>query len=353
MNHKNWFLAVTFICLISPACSKGGAAVNTNAPATAPTKAAAPVAVITAPVVSESVEKRVELTGTLAAWEEGVVSIEAEGRLVRVMADLGDKVKRGAALAQIAPQEYEFRKAQTQADLAAAESDFTRISSLAEQGGSTRAQLDESRRRLEVSRTAADLAVKKLSDATLRAPFTGIVDRRMINLGEYVRIGAPAFNVVSISPLKFKGEAPERFSLDVKIGNPVEAHSDSYPGRTLTGKVSRVSPTVSISSRSFAVEAEIDNPDEAVKPGAFARLSILTGSVANALTVPDSALADFAGNPRVFVVEGGKAVERVVEIGGRFKDKAIISKGLKAGELVVAAGVEQITDGMPVVARKE
>jgi RND family efflux transporter, MFP subunit len=311
-----------------------------------------PISVDTAEVNLEDVQRSVEVTGTLAPWEEAMVSLEAEGRLVKVAVDLGDPVRKGQILALIAPQEYEYKKVQAEAELAAAEADFKRTQDLAKKEMSTPQQLDENRRRLEVARTAADLARKKLADTSLIAPIDGMVSKRLINVGEYVHIGTPAFQIVRTTPLKLKADVPERYVADVSIGSAVtveyEALRDQPP---LTGTIVRVSPIVAVDSRSFPIEAQIENPQGSVKPGTFARASILIAKPEKALTVPEAAVTAFAGTPRVYVLQDGKARERVIEVSGKNKGRIIVTKGLNSGEKVIVSGLETLSDGLPVVAR--
>jgi membrane fusion protein (multidrug efflux system) len=300
----------------------------------------------------DDVQRSVEVTGTLAPWEEAVVSLEAEGRLVKVAVDLGDSVRKGQILALIAPQEYEYKKVQAEAELAAAESDFKRTSDLAKKEMSTPQQLDENRRRLDVARTAADLARKKLADTSLLSPIDGIVSKRLINVGEYVRIGTPAFQIVRITPLKLKADVPERYVSDVTIGAAVnveyEALRDQPP---LTGTIVRVSPIVAVDSRSFPIEAQIENPKGLVKPGTFAHASVMIAKPEKALVVPEAAVTSFAGMPRVYVLQDGKARERVIEVSGKNKGRMIVTKGLSSGEKVIVTGLETLSDGRTVVAR--
>jgi membrane fusion protein (multidrug efflux system) len=310
-----------------------------------------PISVETADVTLDDVQRSVEVTGTLAPWEEAVVSLEAEGRLVKVAVDLGDPVRKGQVLALIEPQEYEFKKSQAEAELAAAESDFKRTEDLAKKEMSTPQQLDENRRRLEVARTAADLARKKLADTSLMAPIDGMVSKRLINVGEYVRIGTPAFQIVRITPLKLKADVPERYVSDVTIGAAITVEYEALLDKPLTGTIVRVSPTVAVDSRSFPVEAKIENPKGSVKPGTFARASILIAKPERALVVPEAAVASFAGTPRVFVLQDGKARERVIEVSGKNKGRFIVAKGLSDGEKVIVTGLETLSDGRPVVAR--
>jgi membrane fusion protein (multidrug efflux system) len=310
-----------------------------------------PITVSVAEAVLAQVDRRVDITGTLAAWEEGTVSIEADGRLVHVAVDLGDRVARGQTLARIAPEEYEWRRAQAEAEHIAAESDLRRVQELFAKKLAPQQQIDEGKRRLDTSRAALDLARKKLNDCVLRAPFDGAIARRMINNGEYVRTGSPAFQVVRLNPLKFRGDVPERYTADVKKGDQLLAYVESDTGEPLKGTIVRIGPAVDLGNRSFPIEAEFPNKGGAVKPGTFARVSILTTTLSDAIVVPETALTSFAGNPRVYVVDGARVKERVVEPGEKTKDRVVIRKGLSAGEKVVVTGVELLQDGKAVTIR--
>ncbi len=300
----------------------------------------------------EDVLRTVDVTGTLAPWEEAMVSLEAEGRLVKVAVDLGDPVRKGQILAVIAPQEYEYKKVQSEAEFAAAEADFKRTQDLAKKEMSTPQQLDENRRRLDVARTAADLARKKLADTILLSPIDGMISKRLMNVGEYVRIGTPAFQIVRITPLKLKADVPERYVSDVTVGAAVnveyEALGDQPP---LTGTVVRVSPIVAVDSRSFPIEARIENPKGSVKPGTFARASVMIAKPEKALVVPEAAVTSFAGTPRVYVLQDGKARERIIDVSGKTKGRIVVTKGLNSGEKVIVSGLETLSDGLSVVAR--
>lgn len=310
-----------------------------------------PVTISVAEAATESVERRIDVTGTLAAWEEAVVAVEAEGRLIGVEVDLGDRVRKGQTLAWIVPEEYEWRRAQAEAEFLAAESDLKRVQDLFAKNLAPRQQVDEATRRHDTARAALDLARKKLQDTTLRAPFDGAVARRIVNKGEYVRAGTPAFMIVRTHPLRFRGEVPERYAADVKKGDAVTAHVEGAGGGPRSGKVLRIGPSVETTSRSFPIEAEFGNEDGAVKPGSFARASILTAVSTDAITVPETALFLFAGNPRVYVVEGGRARERVVEPGEKTRDRLVIRKGLRPGEKVAVTAVEMLSDGKAVTVR--
>ena len=110
-------------------------------------------------------------------------------------------------------------------------------------------------------------------------------------------------------------------------------------------------PAVSLDSRSFPIEARIDNPENALKVGSFARVSIRTSTVDDALTIPERAVFTFAGDPRVFLIDDGKAKEQPIEIAGKNLDRVLVAKGLTSGQKVAASSVELLTDGRAVTVR--
>ena len=310
----------------------------------------APIAVSAEEVKRERIERRVDITGTLAGGQEALVSLEVEGRVAEIAADLGDEVLRGAVLARITPVEFAWRKAQADADLAAAEADYKRLSEMSGKNLISQQQLDEGRRRFEITKAAADLADKKYADTSLRAPFGGLVAKRLINSGEYVRSGTSAFNMVAVNPLKLKGDVPARYAGDVKVGDAVQVFIEGR-GEPLGGAVVRVGPSVAVDTRSFPIEARVDNPGNLVKAGSFARASIVTKSVDDAITVPESAVTLFAGNPRAFIVEEGKVKEQAIEIMGKSLDRIVVGKGLTPGQKVATSSVEMLSDGRAVAVR--
>jgi membrane fusion protein (multidrug efflux system) len=346
INFKTagWTALIVLLIAFQSGCAKRDKAGKSSAADT-------PQSVTAADVLMQKVELRVDINGTLAPWEDANISFEVDGRITEVLVDLGDQVKRGAVLAIIGQEEYVWKKAQADAELEVAEADFKRFKELIANKIVSPQQLAETRRRLDVARAGADLAHKKLNDTVLRAPFDGSVGKRLINPGEYVRTGTQAFYLVRLNPLKFKGDVPERYAPDVKMGDQVIAYPESSSQMPAQGKIIRVGPSVYNDSRSFPIEAEIPNQEGAIKPGTFARLSILTKTIENILTVPENAVFSFAGSPRAFVIENGKAREQTVETAGKIKDRVMVAKGLREGEKVAITGVELLSDGQAVTTR--
>ncbi len=155
-------------------------------------------------------------------------------------------------------------------------------------------------------------------------------------LGEYLAAGTPVAALVKISPIRLRLEIPEREARLVRPGQAVRVRSEG-DAAVRTGRVARISPALEEASRSLVVEAEIPNPDGALRPGAFVKAEIDSDAGGPVLVVPASAVVVFAGIEKVVSVKDGKALERPVVTGRRAGDVVEIVSGLGAGDLVVAA----------------
>ena len=182
-------------------------------------------------------------------------------------------------------------------------------------------------------RSELNLARQQLADTVLISPLTGVVQQKLASVGEYLAAGAPIVEIVQIDPLRLRVEVPEREAHNVKNGQSVRVTVEGDPDAYL-GFVKRLSPTISQQNRVLAVEADVRNSGR-LRPGAFVRAEIVTDQTSTAATVPNSALVTFAGIEKVIIVEGGKAVEKVVTTGRRGPDWIEIKSGVNVGQPVV------------------
>ena len=217
------------------------------------------------------------------------------------------------------------------------------------------AQLDSDRAALrvaeaEVARRDAvrGIAVKRLGDTTIRSPFAGVVAKRHVNAGEYVKENTPVFAVVALDPLKYTGSVPERFAPDVRPSQKIELTVEAYGGRTFAGQVTRVSPAVEVQTRSLALEGRVANADGRLRPGFFAKGVVLTKRDGSVTFVPAEAVVYFVGISKVFVVADGTAQERLVKAGTRQGAWVEVAEGVKPGETVAVSNLTQLFNGAPV-----
>lgn len=348
----------------------------------------APLEVEVTPVKAVRLDRTITVSGALAAEEQAVLSMKVPGRLARLDVDLGSAVKAGQALAQVEPTDFKLRVAQADAalrqararlglsgdgddDQMEAESTGTvrrakavldearltlgRVRTFVERGLSSRSELDSAEAAFKVAdsqyqdaleevrnrqaivaqrRSELSLASEQLAATVLKAPFDGRILDRTAAIGQYLAVGTPVVTIVRVDPLRLRVEVPEREAKSVQLNQTLRVTLDGDP-TAYAGRVARLSPAISTDNRTLLVEAEIRNDPPRLRPGSFVRADIIVESGRQALLVPASAIASFAGVDKVFTVEKGHAAERRVQIGRREGDLVEVQKGLAAGEPVV------------------
>jgi membrane fusion protein (multidrug efflux system) len=205
------------------------------------------------------------------------------------------------------------------------------------------------RAQLAGSRASTQLAQKKLNDSTIRAPFAGQIKERSVTQGQYLKVQTPVMVIVNIDPLRVRLKVPEKLAAWVHDGQEVTVAVEAYADRTFKGKVTRINPSVDQQTRSFEVEALIENHDNALKPGFFVKATIPSSNVANAVFVPQDALLYVYGVYKVFVIEGNTLKEKEVKLGERAGDEVEITDGLREGErIALPTKGQELKDGATV-----
>ena len=352
------------------------------------------------PAQFRDVRRQVDVVGTLAAREEVVVSAEVEGRVARLVHDLGDRVETGTPLIELDQEKLQYRAegqraaleqararygagadgdlpplekvpavVSTTAQLSDAQQQLERAKNLASRNLLSRSDLETAQTRYDTAKAAHDqalasarqlradidsqssslrLAQRNLRDTVIRAPFDGYVAERLVSQGQYLQPLTPVMRIVRLHPLKITAEVPEKFAPWIESGREIAVRVDAFPQQSFNGRVVRIAPAVNLRSRAFAIEGEVPNPDGKLKPGTFARVQITTDRVERAVTIPFAAVQSRYGTNRVFLVQNGQLAGREIVLGDRLGDRVEVSQGLEAGTPIVAADVEQLADGMKV-----
>lgn len=173
------------------------------------------------------------------------------------------------------------------------------------------------------------------------------VTARHVSVGDYVQVAAPMYELIDPDPLELRVKIPEREVARIHVGQraalSVDAYSESFEGR-----VARINPAIDVRSRTFEVEISVPNTDRRLRAGSFAKLAIEAEHEEGVLLVPRSAVVVFAGVSKVFVVDDGKAVERVVALGQEVDTRVEILRGLTDADTIVTAPPTELTVGTPV-----
>lgn len=201
---------------------------------------------------------------------------------------------------------------------------------------------------IEAAQTQVALAKRNLGYTVVVSPMAGYVSDRPADIGEYVSPQQKVATVVNMNPLRVRIDIPEQAISQIHTGESVSVSVAGYPDRNFAGRVARVSPNVTASSRTLTVEADVENPKAELKPGQFATVRILLPQTEAAVLVPQKALRTISGSTYVFVIKSGHAEQRLVQTGQTEGDLIELKSGVAADEVVATSNVDQLNDGVVV-----
>ncbi|MBU2054295.1 MAG: efflux RND transporter periplasmic adaptor subunit [Proteobacteria bacterium] len=304
----------------------------------------------------------VESLGTLKPYEEVIVSSEVDGILQSIRVDEAAPVSRGQLIAEMNDADYRLdaeRAAavlkQAEASLANAKQEYERKEALYREELLTKQQFDDISARLilaqgDVERAKVGLALarEKLAKTKAFAPMTGVVKEKRVTAGDYIRNGTFLVSIIRTDQLKLVFSVPEKDIGNLREGQDVVFTVDAFPGREFRGKLTTIYPALEEKTRSLQVEAAVANPDRSLKPGLFARVTLYTGPARDAVLAPITALLYDNSETKLFVVEGDRAKERRVKTGRKYGEFMEITEGLKAKEVIVTVGQNNLMEGVQV-----
>ncbi len=337
-----------------------------------------PVAVEVTKATAANITDGIEVIGTLSSKFGAEVKSEYTGIVAEVYVTEWVQVEKGTPLARLDTREGELvlKKAQTAVEIAKANlmqvevaanranREYERALKLKEVGLITQQNLDDARTEREaaavrISAAKAQIqaaeedvehAQTRLSKAIIRSPRKGVISWRNVNVGDYVgEMGAkPMFRIVDNRVLELTVTVPSGEMGAVRMGQALTFSTDAIPGKTFTGKVMFINPTVNEADRSVRVVAELENTPEQLKGGLFVKGRILTGKRTGGIKIPRIALLTWdvaATKAEIFVVNENVAHRRTVRTGNISGDQVEIISGLASGQQVITRGGFNVKDG--------
>ena len=337
-----------------PAAAPAGAA--SGPPGAGPAGAGGrPTAVEVAKVESMTLVDETQAVGSLRSRQGVMLRPEIGGRVKQILFSDGQRVRKGQLMVQFEDQLQQAQVAQARAELSIAEANHKRNQELVAQNFISQRSLDESAAALEVSRAKLALAQATLQRLQVLAPFDGITGLKQINVGDYLKDGADMVNVEDIDAVLLDFRLPERFQAKIRAGQKAQLTVDALPGRPFSAIVQAVDPLIEANGRSVGVRGCIDNRQQQLRPGMFARVNAVFGSRDNALVIPEEAIIPQGGRTFVVKVVAGDKPDALisqrvpVKVGLRQPGKVEIVEGLSAGDTVVTAGHQRLQkDGTAV-----
>ncbi len=372
-------------------------------PSTVPEAAAKPVTVSLASAEERMLPVGLDVTGALMADAQTDVASEIDGRVTQVLVERGLVVKEGAVLVRMDDrdaiyllQEAEAVEAQTRARLGLvngesfdplktpdvrqaravmerAEADYRRYGSLVEDGAVSRSEYDLKRadflttkeqyegvinqvrqlfQTLQAQKARVAMGRKALEDTLIRAPFSGQVAEKHVNVGRYAKKGDKLVTLVRVDPLRVELTVPEAAAASIQKGQKVSFTVQTHPDRPFTGTIAYVGPALRTDSRALVVEALVPNAGGLLQPGLFATARIELPATRPSVLIPTAAVRTEAGVARVFVAKGDRAELRFVQVGREATGLVEIQRGVSAGERVVVRSGEGLADNAAITEAK-
>lgn len=302
-------------------------------------------AVKTTEIVTSEFLETYKVVGTVKPFETAKISAEEGGLITYMPFDKGSRVSRGQTLVKL-KKDIDFasyEQAETQYELA--KSNFDRIERLYYESVSTEQDFTNAKFQLELAEKSLNLIETRLSKSYITSPIYGIVDAKYMSRGEVCATGAPILNIVNISKVKISAGIPERFVEEVKKGSQVKITFDVFPGEEFSGSVSYVSPTLSVTNRTFEIEMVIPNKDGKLKPEMSANILIEKSVITDAIVLPQDLIIDFGNDKFVYVLENGIARKKIISLGGRSNNNVHVTSGLNSGDVLISEGYQSVSDG--------
>jgi membrane fusion protein (multidrug efflux system) len=291
----------------------------------------------------------IRLTGIVLADQDVTISAQESGVIRHILVDKGTAVREGQALFQIDDDILQSQVQEATAQVALANETWERRKRLYEedQVGSELAYLEA---KYNAEQSGARLAMLKtrLGRTVIRAPISGVLETRIVEVGTMVNVGTDVARVVSLDPIKVAAGVPERYAADVAVGTLATVRFDVL-NLSNEGAIGYVGATVDSGNRTFPIELVMANPDHTIKPQMVANVAVVRRMLSDVIVVPQEALVRVEAGFVAFVVEGtgqgAVVVSRSVTAGASQQNRVVIEEGLEPGDRLIVVGQQQVSAG--------
>ena len=274
-------------------------------------------------------------------------SAEVPGRVEALPVDLGDRVARGRVIARIDYRTLQAQEEQASTNYNLAKSTYKRLASLQDDNVISKQKIDEAQSAMLSAKAGLSIASANVKKAVVRSTYSGIVDTKFVEKGEYVGPGTPLLKIVDYKTIIVEAKLAETQTGGIQRDADVDVTIEAL-GKTFNGKVDTLIPTADSASKTFTLRIRIDNPDYKILVGMSAIVRLTTTRHDDVLVVSQSTVIEETGNRSVFVAENGIAKKRDVVLGAVEKDKVVVKEGLSPGDKIIVVGQRDLEDGDPI-----
>ncbi|WP_426411903.1 efflux RND transporter periplasmic adaptor subunit [Bradyrhizobium ganzhouense] len=316
-----------------------------------------PTLVSAAEAKSEVVPNLLTAVGGLTAVHQVDVSADVNGRVTEIKFEPGAHVEAGTPLVQLFDMPDQGDLANYKAQATVAQLSLDRAKQLASRQFGPQATVDSAQAAYDQALAGIGKTEALISQKLVRAPFSGDLGVRKVEVGQYLTAGTAIVSLTDLSELWANFTVTEKDSGNLKVGQPVRLKVDAYRGRTFDAKITTIEPQIATETRNIRVQATVANPEKILKPGMFVTTTVVLPDKPAVVSVPETAVDYTLYGDSVLLItekkeEDGKtglsAVRTFVQTGNRVDGRAEIVKGLKPGDKVVAVGQLKLQSGSAV-----
>ena len=311
-----------------------------------------PATVASAKVQPETWQPYLHTVGSLVASHGVDVSNEVDGQVVAIRFRSGQPVKEGEVLVKLDDAVDQAQLKGLIAEQRLAEIAFKRSARLVKQHSVSKSDYDQAQANLESARANVQSKREQIREKAVRAPFSGVLGIRQVDLGEYLAKGAQIVSLQSLDPIFVDFSLPERELPRLHQDQPVVLQVQAFPGQTFSGRITAIEPRINTGTRNIRVRATLSNPDNKLRPGMFAEVRVVLPKKRDVLTLPRTAITYNPYGDMVFIIDrkDGKLTvhSRQVQTGATRNERVEIVDGLQAGDEVVRAGQVKLRNGEQV-----
>ncbi len=317
-----------------------------------------PEVVTTAVAGVQSWESVLTAVGTLEAVQGVTVTAELSGKVVQIDLTAGSRVKAGDLLVKQDTSTEEAQLRSAEAAVTLARLNMERFGKLLAERTIAQSQYDNAEATYKQAVAQADTIRAAIAKKTIRAPFSGSIGLRLVNLGQVVNAGDPIVSLQSLDPIYVNFSLPQQQLPQIRPGFSVRVSGDALPGGLVEGRVTAINPQVDAATRNIRIQATVANPEERLRPGMFVNVALVQPAQDRVLAIPATAVLHAPYSDSIFVVEtaaneaGGAPTalvrQRLAQVGQKRGDFVAVLSGVSEGETVVSTGVFKLRNGQAV-----
>lgn len=319
-----------------------------------------PAEVVTSAVVRRQTwEALLPAVGSLQAVQGVTVEAELAGKVVQIAFEPGTKVRAGDLLVKQDTSLEEAQLRSAEAAVTLAKINLERTKELFTKNTISRSEWDNAETQFKQAVAQADTFRATIAKKSIRAPFTGLLGIRLVNLGEFLHEGDAIVSLQSLDPIFVNFLLPQQELVKMRLGLTVRVTTDALPGQVIEGKITTINPLVDAATRNIRIQATVANSRELLRPGMFAEVAVVLPGQNEVLAIPATSVLYAPYGDSIFVVEEkksektGKPVQTVrqqfARLGEKRGDFVSVASGVREGETVVSTGVFKLRNGQDVV----